>query len=146
MRNVIIKTGKEQNDIKFECLADCSNCCKLSDGFVFLDENEAEKIADYLKTDEANFLNFFTRIIDDHLALVDGDEDNCVFLEDGKCMVYEVRPLQCRTYPFWPSNMKTKDRWALTKEDCPGIGKGRNYSQQDISDILRGESLDSFKK
>ena len=146
MKKKTNEPDKKLNSVKFECIAGCSECCKLSGGFVFLSEDEAQKIAEYLKTDEENFLKFFTRIIDDQLALVDGDEDNCVFLEDDLCMIYDVRPLQCRTYPFWSSNMKTKERWALTKEECPGIGKGRSYSPQDIADILKGKSLDSFKE
>lgn len=38
---------------------------------------------------------------------------SCVFLEpDGKqCSIYEARPVQCRTYPFWPTIMESMQSW-----------------------------------
>ena len=27
------------------------------------------------------------------------------------CTVYPVRPLQCRTWPFWPENLSSKQSW-----------------------------------
>lgn len=36
----------------------------------------------------------------------------CIFLStDGKCGIYETRPVQCRTYPFWPSLLSSPDDW-----------------------------------
>ena len=39
--------------------------------------------------------------------------ESCVFLgDDGKlCTIYEARPVQCRTYPFWPKVMNTQQAW-----------------------------------
>jgi Fe-S-cluster containining protein len=129
-----------QNEIKFECQPDCANCCKFSNGFVFLNDEEASRIAEDLKISEDEFLQYFTRIIDNQLYLADGEDEHCVFLENYKCNIYDVRPLQCRTYPFWPENLKSKSRWQLTKDECPGIGKGRNYSAEEIDKILKEES------
>lgn len=41
------------------------------------------------------------------------DGEACVFLaEDGKlCTIYEARPVQCRTYPFWPKVMNYRESW-----------------------------------
>ena len=137
------KYKTDPSKIRFECLADCSNCCQLSGGYVYLTEDEAAAIARYMETGEDLFLDWFVRWIDDQMALVDGPEEHCIFLEDGKCTIYPVRPKQCRTYPFWPENMKTKERWALTRQMCPGIGKGRLFSAEEISAILKGKDLDS---
>jgi len=128
-----------QSKIKFQCQPDCANCCKLSNGFVFLTDAEASDIAENLGISENEFLQYFTRIVNEQLCLVDGENEHCVFLEDHKCNIYEVRPLQCRTYPFWPENLKSKSRWELTKEECPGIGKGRIYSAKEIDKILEKE-------
>jgi Fe-S-cluster containining protein len=40
-------------------------------------------------------------------------ENGCILLgDDGKlCSIYEARPVQCRTYPFWPTIMQTKESW-----------------------------------
>jgi len=131
--------------IRFECQTDCSNCCELGSGFVFLSEQEAQNIAAYLHVTQTEFLDWFTRIVDDRLALMDSDDGHCVFLEEHKCLVYPVRPQQCSTYPFWPENMKTPQRWELTKQLCPGIGKGKIYSAEEITAIFKGKPLNSNK-
>ena len=130
-------------DVRFECVQDCSACCELSGGFVFLSTEEAQAIAAYLNLDAELFLQLFTIETDGQLILRDGEDEHCVFLEEGRCMIYEVRPEQCRTYPFWPENMKTKAHWNLTKKMCPGIGRGRLFSREEIAAILNGKDLDS---
>ncbi len=110
---------------------------------MFLTEKEAEAISTYLNLDSDLFLRLFTIEAEDELILRDGENEHCVFLEDGICMIYEVRPRQCRTYPFWPENMKTKAHWNLTRKMCPGIGQGRLFSKKEIAAILNGKDLDS---
>ena len=38
---------------------------------------------------------------------------SCVFLNSssGKCGIYDARPVQCRTYPFWPSLLEDEEAW-----------------------------------
>ena len=86
--------------------------------------DEAAAIARYMETSEDLFLDWFVRWIDDKLALVDGPEEHCIFLEDGKCTVYPVRPKQCRTYPFWPEILISKDKWNNEVMRCEGINQG----------------------
>jgi Fe-S-cluster containining protein len=62
-----------------------------------------------------------------------------VFLEGGKCSIYEVRPTQCRTYPFWPAIVRAPQTWAKEGEQCPGIGKGEVV---DANEIDRQRELD----
>jgi Fe-S-cluster containining protein len=69
-----------------------------------------------------------------HLKYTDKD---CPFLKSDRCEVYESRPWQCRTWPFWPENMDS-DRWEReVAAYCPGVGKGRLYTAEDIDNILR---------
>ena len=57
---------------------------------------------------------------------------DCIFLDresvPGKavCGLYEARPVQCRTWPFWPENLKNPRAWADTKATtpCPGMDTG----------------------
>ena len=49
-----------------------------------------------------------------------------------KCRVYQARPRQCRTWPFWDSNLKSAEAWAATCEVCPGSGSGRLFSIDEI--------------
>lgn len=60
----------------------------------------------------------------------------CLFLKDRACTVYEGRPTQCRTWPFWPENMGAKS-WDLEVASyCPGAGKGELISAETIQAAL----------
>jgi Fe-S-cluster containining protein len=48
----------------------------------------------------------------------------CHFLQEGGCSVHEVKPVQCRTYPFWPELVENRKAWKEEGARCPGIGKG----------------------
>ena len=133
------------NYIKFECIRSCSACCKLSGGLVFVSEREAGAIASYLGISEAEFIDRYTRIEENKYCLIDGEEQNCIFLEPPHCRIYSFRPQQCRTYPFWAENLKNEERWRIICKECPGIGKGHKYTSEDIKNILNGRSLDSEK-
>ena len=55
---------------------------------------------------------------------------DCVFLDresvPGKavCRVYEARPLQCRTFPWWPVNLRSRRDWERLGRECEGVGRG----------------------
>lgn len=55
---------------------------------------------------------------------------DCVFLDrdsqPGKalCAIHEARPMQCRTWPFWPENLRSKAAWERTARQCEGVGRG----------------------
>lgn len=48
----------------------------------------------------------------------------CTFLDGNKCTVHEVKPIQCRTYPFWPEVLESKAAWAAESLECEGIARG----------------------
>lgn len=75
-----------------------------------------------------------------HLKSTEGD---CQFLKNKKCSVYSARPVQCRTWPFWPENMNAKSWNQEVARFCPGVGKGKIYSQQEIEKMLN-EMSDSI--
>ena len=39
----------------------------------------------------------------------------------GKCSVYHLRPTQCRTWPFWASNLRSERDWREAAAHCPGM-------------------------
>jgi Fe-S-cluster containining protein len=51
--------------------------------------------------------------------------------------VYPVRPPQCRTWPFWESNLESPEAWQKTCDDCPGSGQGELIPVEEISKRLR---------
>jgi Fe-S-cluster containining protein len=64
---------------------------------------------------------------------------DCVFFDDKsrRCQVYTARPRQCRSWPFWDSNLKSPETWRTTCEICPGSGRGHKHTVQHI-ESLRG--------
>ena len=42
------------------------------------------------------------------------------------CSAYEDRPKQCRTWPFWWTNLRSQKDWDEAKEStpCPGMDNG----------------------
>ena len=123
-------------EYRFECIEGCTNCCSVGDGFVFLTEDEARNIADYLQRTLDEFYRWFTKRLDDRLCLVDGEDEQCIFIENNGCLIYPVRPQQCRDYPFWPEIVSSKKRWEKEKSVCPGIGHGKTYTTQEVKKII----------
>jgi Fe-S-cluster containining protein len=93
---------------------------------VWVNRAEIEALARQREMTVTDFERQYVRQIGARKSLVEYPNGDCVFF-DGvgrKCTVYESRPRQCRTWPFWHSNVKTPEAWARTCEVCPGSGKG----------------------
>ena len=80
-------------------------------------------MAEFLELDQAEFLRRYTAI-DDGYCILKMDQPDCPFLEQERCSVYPVRPVQCRTFPFWEENLGNRRDWKALQTFCPGIGKG----------------------
>ncbi len=46
---------------------------------------------------------------------------DCIFLEDKLCSIYQVRPTQCATYPWWPDLMNPVSWQVEAAEVCEGL-------------------------
>jgi len=56
----------------------------------------------------------------------------CRFLKGKKCGIYDARPTQCRTWPFWPEVMNARAWSKDVASYCPGVGKGRLWTSDEI--------------
>jgi len=107
--------------LRFGC-TQCGQCCTGSPGYVWIDEKEIAEMAKFLKISEEEFVKRYTRRIDSRLSLLEHPKTyDCVFLKEKKCGLYGSRPKQCRTFPWWPENLASKQAWAETAERCEGI-------------------------
>lgn len=77
-------------------------------------------------------------------SLIEKPNFDCIFWAGGGCTVYKHRPLQCRTYPFWPQNLVGKTAWDKAGEECPGINQGKKHSYREIKKILSQRGFEPF--
>lgn len=122
--------------IRFECQGS-GKCCtsRGSYGYVYLTLNDRRRMAKHLDMSTGAFTRLFCKKTDGFYHLNNPDAD-CHFLKDKRCTVYEGRPSQCRTWPFWPDNMNAKTWNTDVASYCPGVGKGKLHSKEDIEKVL----------
>ncbi len=124
--------------LRFECTA-CGDCCTGAPGYVWVNAEEIAALAARLEMTVTDFETKYVRLVGIRKSLVEFDNGDCVFF-DGKtrkCTVYEQRPRQCRTWPFWDSNVRTPEAWKETCRVCPGSGTGPVVPLAKINEQLR---------
>lgn len=111
--------------LRFECTG-CGDCCTGDPGYVWVTEAEIDKLATAVDMDSDTFADTYVRKIGARFSLREFPNGDCVFFDSEKrsCTVYEARPTQCKTWPFWDSNLETPEDWHRTCEECPGSGTG----------------------
>ena len=113
-----------KDGLRFACQPNCGACCSQQ-GEVFVSGPEIHRLATFLRLSQPEFRKRYLRKVHGKHALTDQVSGACIFLSpDLKCTVYEARPDQCRTYPFWPQILRDKLSWEWESLKCPGIGKG----------------------
>jgi len=127
-----------QGGLKFTC-SQCGDCCTGAPGHVWVNNEEIATLAEHEGLDVAAFEEQFVRRVGARKSLIEHPNGDCVFF-DGvtrKCTVYDARPRQCRTWPFWDSNLKTPEDWKHTCSVCPGSGQGQLHSLDSIESQRR---------
>src|SRR5690606_17308169 len=110
------RTETGERGLRFRCTS-CGNCCSGAPGYVGFTDAEAEAIARRLGISVERFLAEYVHRTPRGRSIRDVPSKgyDCVFLDrtsvPGKalCSIYEVRPEQCRTWPFWGSVVKSRD-------------------------------------
>jgi Fe-S-cluster containining protein len=122
-----------KDGLRFRC-TQCGECCSGAPGYVWVNQEEIVALAARLGLDVDEFARRYTRRVGVRRSLVELPGGDCVFLDaqTRKCTVYEDRPRQCRTWPFWHSNVRTPQSWAATCQVCPGCGQGDIVPLQSI--------------
>jgi len=98
-----------------------------------VNEEEIEKLAHSLALEIRAFLKIYTRKTRGGISLRERKDGECVFFDpDSGCGVYELRPHQCRTWPFWRAVVRSPDRWLREARDCPGMNTGPLHTLAEI--------------
>jgi Fe-S-cluster containining protein len=141
------------SSLRFECTS-CGKCCTGKGGKVFVNTAERSDIANVLELSQQELIqSYFVQDQGKYLiqqVKLKGDneqqqgeqdeEERCIFLtSDKKCSIYQARPTQCRTFPFWPHILASSYDWQRTQRDCDGI---RILEDNDSSDNDGGTMLD----
>ena len=110
----------------FEPLA-CENCqgkcCTGESGYIYVTKSEALSISEVLNIDIRQLVSKYLFKKGYKYSIKENKIDDsyeCIFYDRVKsgCNIYEARPLQCKTFPFW-NYFKT--RVDELKDECPGI-------------------------
>jgi Fe-S-cluster containining protein len=141
--------------LDFTC-TQCGNCCTGGPGFVWLEKSEIVALAEYQEITPEEMVERYCRRIAGKFSLKEirhpgRGEFDCIFIKEilvnaapgaGKveqtrrvCSVYPVRPLQCRTWPFWPENLASKKAWKMAGKKCHGMDQGRHFDRPSIEAI-----------
>jgi Fe-S-cluster containining protein len=119
--------------LAFACTR-CGNCCRGAPGTVWVNDDELRAIAKFRGENALEVEKLYTRIIQGGRSLRERVNGDCVFwTQEEGCTIYPVRPRQCRTWPFWNSNLQTPETWEQAGKTCPGVGKGDLIPVEEIT-------------
>lgn len=129
--------------LAFECTG-CGKCCTGAPGYVWVSDSEIESIAKRLALSKEEFLKQYTWKVDGKISLIEKPEadegrmNDCIFLKGNACTIYEDRPTQCRTFPWWPDILKSERSWKEAAKKCEGVGRGEKLiSFEEIENGLK---------
>lgn len=132
-------SGFYAEGLRFTC-KNCTYCCREEPGYVFLSENDLQALCLHFDRDREYIIMTYCRIVDlgsvRMISLTEDKNNACEFLTANGCSIYDARPLQCRSYPFWQSLLESREDWRRESESCPGIDTGRLHSRSEIEDWL----------
>jgi uncharacterized protein len=121
--------------LQFECLR-CGQCCTGAPGTIYVSAEEIDALARHLQLSVNHFTAQYLYPCKDSYSIGEHADGRCLFFDEG-CRIYPLRPCQCSAFPFWFSNLRSEERWREVARQCPGIGRGRRYSRDQILDIVR---------
>ena len=132
-----------QAGLRFEC-TQCGNCCSGKPGYVWVTKADIARIAEFLGRTDGALDATYLRRAGLRSSLTEKPGGDCIFLkrEGGKtmCGIHPVRPLQCRTWPFWSQNLRSPNTWNEAQTKCPGMGRGKHHDFVQIETLRTKKS------
>ena len=125
--------------LRFSCTGS-GKCCTVhgDNAYVFLARDEEWRIAEGLGLTLRQFRRHHTYRPFGQGRSLRFPDGNCTFLRDRQCSIYETRPQQCRTWPFWEENLDPQVWQDEIASFCPGVGRGRLYTVEEIEAVTSG--------
>lgn len=126
--------------IQFQCQGSGKCCVSRGEyGYVYLTLEDRRRFAKHFGLPTQRFTREYCQKDDNGYFHLNDFVGACRFLENNRCSVYEARPTQCRTWPFWPETLSAKGWKKEVAAYCPGVGKGKTWSRAEIEEQLRAQ-------
>jgi len=98
-------------------------CCTGESGSIFATKSEFQNIAKHLDLSMDELKEKYLIKVNKRYSLSEiryNESYDCIFYNrsNNGCNIYDVRPSQCRTFPFWDF-FKTDPQ--ELKDECPGV-------------------------
>lgn len=131
---------------RFQCQHDkdgCTRCCR-GDGYVYPSFEDIVRIADHFKLSIEEFMEKYCFLFGFSMwyilafkGIEGTDEEGCCFLKEDGCSIYDIRPVQCETYPFWEELVANDVFWEAEAKRCPGMDKGEEIPDSVIKEKIK---------
>jgi len=128
--------------LRFECVR-CGCCCTGEAGRVRVSDREIAALASRLGLAEPEFRARYTRRSrGPDVLLIERRNRDCVFFDSKRgCSVYEHRPRQCRTWPFWTSALESPESWRSQADECRGMNRGPLHGPDEILALAGADGI-----
>lgn len=99
------------------------HCCTGESGYTWVSQIEISRIAAFLKQDTDFLISQYLVRIGRRFCIREVKIQGsfyCLFFDERnrRCTIYDVRPAQCRTFPFWDY---FRDNPEEVVKECPGV-------------------------
>lgn len=117
------KDGFEYYFDRQNCATCGGKCCTGESGYIWINDDEISKIAAKFEILKEQFMALYLEKVGIRYSIKEkiynGGYACCFFDEENKnCGIYEFRPNQCKTFPFWDYYKK---HFSELEEECAGV-------------------------
>jgi len=127
--DIIVKVGYDFKFNQSACYSCKGKCCIGASGYIWINYDEIAEVSNFLNLTIEEFSFRYLKKVKYKYSIrekkLSKNNFACIFfdLEKKRCQIYNVRPSQCRTYPFWEENRGVLDSKSIAelKSECPGI-------------------------
>jgi Fe-S-cluster containining protein len=104
---------------------------------------EIAALASHLGLPESEFrVRYTRRSRGPDVLLSERRNRDCVFFDSKLgCGVYEHRPRQCRTWPFWTSALESRQSWSRQADECRGMNRGPLRGADEILALAAADGI-----
>ncbi len=123
MSTIVKKDGFTYAFDSLACLTCGGRCCVGESGYIYVTKNEIESISKLLNLDVNEFVEKYLFKKGYKYSIKEikiGESYECIFYDRtlNGCRIYESRPSQCISFPFWNYYKMRIDE---LQQECPGI-------------------------